>query len=262
LAKKLGNVNLLTTVTTAIDKLEKIGLNKVKKELTEHGINEQQLAIVEQYLQLSGSNEDKMAGVKKLLGEQENAQNGLEEIGTILKGLYAENISISFDQTLARGLNYYTGTIVEVSAPEETKMGSLGGGGRYDDLTGLFGVPDIPGVGISFGVDRIYDVMEALDLFPSDAVESIKVLFLNFGEEESKIAYAACRQLRQKGISSELFHEPIKMDKQLKYADKKNITYAVLMGAQELATKTCTIKNLRSRQQETIPLTALADYPF
>ncbi|RYZ34162.1 MAG: histidine--tRNA ligase, partial [Sphingobacteriales bacterium] len=168
---------------------------------------------------------------------------------------------IIVDPTLARGLNYYTGTIYEVKAIG-VKMGSIGGGGRYDDLTGLFGVPNIPGVGISFGVDRIYDVMEELALFPEAVAEGTKVLFFNLGEEESKKAYGLLQQVRKAGIAGEIFHEAQKFDKQFKYAEKKGIPFIVIIGSSELAEGAAMVKDLRTGQQQKISFEELPALPF
>jgi histidyl-tRNA synthetase len=169
---------------------------------------------------------------------------------------------LTIDLTLARGLNYYTGIIFEAKAPAEVKIGSIGGGGRYDDLTGLFGVPNIPGVGISFGVDRIYDVLEELKLFPETVEQGTKALFFNLGELESKTAYEFLQRLRQKGVSAEIYHEQAKFDKQFKYAEKKNIPFAIMIGSKELEEKTCAVKDLRTGQQKTIPLENLTEFLF
>jgi histidyl-tRNA synthetase len=168
---------------------------------------------------------------------------------------------LTTDFTLARGLNYYTGIIFEVKA-NNVQMGSVGGGGRYDDLTGTFGVPNVPGVGISFGVDRIYDVMEELKLFPTEVQTGPKALFFNLGEAESKKAFALVQQLRSKGIACELYHENAKFDKQFKYAEKKNISYAVIIGSKELADGTCTIKYLQTGKQENIQQNELETFNF
>jgi histidyl-tRNA synthetase len=160
---------------------------------------------------------------------------------------------------LARGLNYYTGIIYEVKA-KNVMMGSIGGGGRYDDLTGLFGVANVPGVGISFGLDRIYDVMEELDIFPKEINQSTQVLFFNLGESESRQAFKLMQQLRSQGISCELFYENTKMDKQFKYASKKNIPYAVIIGSKEIAQKTCVIKDLAKGEQQTLPANELISF--
>ncbi len=172
-----------------------------------------------------------------------------------------QNTELIFDPTLASGLNYYTGSIFEVKALN-VKMGSIGGGGRYDDLTGLFGVPNIPGVGISFGVDRIYDVMEELNLFPADVHIGTQVLFFNLGEAESKTAFELMQQLRQKGIRCELYHETAKFDKQFKYAEKKNIPFIIIIGEKELKENTCNIKNLSTGLQQTIATSDLLSYTF
>jgi histidyl-tRNA synthetase len=161
------------------------------------------------------------------------------------------------DFTLARGLNYYTGIIFEAKAPPEVKIGSIGGGGRYDDLTGLFSVPNIPGVGVSFGVDRIYDVMEELNLFPETIEQGTKVLFFNLGEEESNAAYTFLQQLRSKGISSEIFHEQAKMEKQFKYAEKKNIPFVAIIGTEEIQNKNATLKNLKTGEQQLVTVESL-----
>jgi len=168
---------------------------------------------------------------------------------------------IQIDLTLARGLNYYTGIIFEVKA-KGVQMGSVGGGGRYDDLTGLFGVPNIPGVGISFGVDRIYDVMEELGLFPKEVSTGTQVLFFNLGKEESEAAFSVMQQLRTKGVRCELYHESSKFDKQFKYAEKKNIPYAIIIGSKELQEKTAVIRNLGSGTQQTIPIDDLINFSF
>jgi len=171
-----------------------------------------------------------------------------------------KNLTIDF--TLARGLNYYTGIIFEVTAPTEVKIGSIGGGGRYDHLTALFGASDISGVGISFGVDRIYDVMEELDLFPKDVFVGTQVLFFNLGEKESTVAFQLMQQLRNKNIRCELYHEQAKFDKQFKYAEKKNIPYVIIIGEEEIKTGSCKIKNIITGTQKEIPLKKLPDFSF
>ncbi len=243
----------LTDITIAIDKLDKIGIDKVKEELLQKGITQHQVDIISQYLSIDGSNAEKVNKLKELMGANETGAKGISEIEYILQYLEATGSAaeVITDFTLARGLNYYTGIIFEVKA-KGVQMGSIGGGGRYDDLTGLFGVPNIPGVGISFGVDRIYDVMEELKLFPADVQEGAGVLFFNLGEQESMASYGLLQQLRDKGIAAELYHEPAKMDKQFKYAEKKKIRYVVIIGSNELAQGTATIKNLESGKQETV----------
>ena len=262
LAAISGGADKMMDITIAIDKLDKIGLEKVKEELLLKGLRSEQISIIEKYLQLSGTNEEMLEGLHSLLGDNEDGKKGMEEIGYIIAQLKTENVKLLLDPTLARGLNYYTGIIFEAKAPDEVKIGSIGGGGRYDDLTGLFGVPHIPGVGISFGVDRIYDVMEELNLFPADVHIGTQVLFFNLGEAESKAAFNLMQQLRKKGVRSELFHETSKFDKQFKYAEKKNIPFIIIIGDKELKEKTCTIKNLATSLQETIVANEILNYNF
>ena len=262
LAEVCGGTEKIVDITVAIDKLDKIGMEKVKEELTQRGLNTDQIAVIEKYLLISGTNEEKLQQIKSLLGKSETGKKGIEEIETILNyPLTTQNSRLSIDFTLARGLNYYTGIIFEVKA-NNVQMGSIGGGGRYDDLTGLFGVPNIPGVGISFGVDRIYDVMEELKLFPAGVHTGTKVLFFNLGKDESKKAFELMQQLRSKGISCELFHEQAKFDKQFKYAEKKQIPFIVIIGTKELETATCNVKNLQTGVQETISFNDLLNKFF
>jgi histidyl-tRNA synthetase len=265
LAEVSGGIDKMMDITIAIDKLDKIGIEKVKEELSGRGLNDNQVSIIEDYLNISGTNEEKLTAIKKLFGDSPTAQQGIEQIEFVVNqttNYKPQTTNLIIDLTLARGLNYYTGIIFEVKAPAEVKIGSIGGGGRYDDLTGLFGVPNIPGVGISFGVDRIYDVMDELKLFP-DAIEvGTKVLFFNLGAEESKTAYGLLQQLRQKGIASEIFHEPTKFDKQFKYAEKKNIPFAIIIGSKEIETKTCVIKDLRSGEQRSVTFESLSEFSF
>lgn len=255
LAEICGGADKMIDITIAIDKLDKIGLEKVKEELGQSGLNETQIATIETYLCIEGSNEEKLTKLKNIVGDNETGKQGIEEIEYILNynqsaisNLKSEIIS---DFTLARGLNYYTGIIFEIKA-KNVQMGSIGGGGRYDDLTGTFGVPNVPGVGISFGVDRIYDVLEELKLFPENVEIGTQVLFFNLGEAESKTAFNLMQQLRNSGIRCEIFHEQTKFDKQFKYAEKKNIAYAVIIGTKEMEEGTCTLKDLRSGEQKTL----------
>jgi histidyl-tRNA synthetase len=260
LAEVCGGADKMIDITVAIDKLDKIGLDKVKEELTQRGLNDQQIVLIDKYLTVSGNNQEQLSQIKQLLGDNENGKKGIEELEFILK-YQTTNHQLQTDFTLARGLNYYTGIIFEVKA-NNVQMGSIGGGGRYDDLTGLFGVPNIPGVGISFGVDRIYDVMEELNLFPKEVHTGTQVLFFNMGEAESKKSFELMQQLRAKGIRSELYHEPTKFDKQFKYAEKKHIRYVIILGDKELAAGHCNIKNLHSGKQETVSFNDLLSYTF
>jgi histidyl-tRNA synthetase len=242
--------------------LEKTGLEKVKDELVKKGLNDKQIGIIEKYLSISGSNPEKLKQLNGLIGSTDFGKKGIEELEFILNsGLTTHDSQLTIDITLARGLNYYTGVIFE-AITKDVQIGSIGGGGRYDDLTGLFGVPGIPGVGISFGVDRIYDVMEELKLFPEDVHIGTQVLFFNLGEQESKIAFGLLQQLRKKGIRSEIYHESSKFDKQFKYAEKKKIPYAVIIGSKEMEEKNCTIKDLRSGEQKTVSIEQFLNFTF
>lgn len=262
LAEVCGASDKMMDITIAIDKLDKIGLEKVKEDLAQKGLDKGQIVIIEKYLSFTGSSEEKLTDIKSLFGDNATGKKGIEEIEYVISSpLPAHYSLISIDLTLARGLNYYTGIIFEVKALG-VQMGSIGGGGRYDDLTGLFGVPDIPGVGISFGVDRIYDVMEELQLFPADVHVGTQVLFFNLGEVESRKAFELVQQLRQQGIRTELYHENSKFDKQFKYAEKKNIPFIIIMGSKELEEKTCVIKNLRTGEQQTLPVGDLVNFAF
>lgn len=265
LAEKCGSADQMMAITIAIDKLDKIGIDKVKEELRSNGFDEERVSIIQDYLQTDGTNAEKLRAMRELLGDNETARQGLEELQFMIdhhKTDPSQHINLAIDFTLARGLNYYTGIIFEVKAPAGIKMGSIGGGGRYDDLTGLFGVPDIPGVGISFGVDRIYDVMEELDLFPQEVTGGARALFFNLGEAESKAALALLQQLRRKGIAAEIYHEPAKFDRQFKYAEKKNIPFIIIIGSKELELKTCTVKDLRSGEQKNTGFENLPDFLF
>ena len=270
LAEISGGVKKMMDITIAIDKLDKIGLDKVKDELSKKGLNREQVSIIEKYLSIRGSNNEKISEIKKLFGNNEHAKKGIEDLEYIVshspltrhpKRSEGHDSRLTIDFTLARGLNYYTGTIFEVKA-ENVQMGSIGGGGRYDDLTGLFGVPDIPGVGISFGVDRMYDVMEELKLFPAAVHTGTQVLFFNLGEKECKVALTLMQELRNKNIRCELYHETVKFDKQFKYAEKKNIPYVMIIGSKELEEGTCVIKDIRSGEQQTIAADKLAGFSF
>lgn len=257
LAELCGGAERMTDIAIAIDKLDKIGIEKVKEELTQKNLNKKQTVIIEKYLSINGSNEEKLRQLKELLAHNQTGKKGVDEIEFLTS--HVSRLMIDF--TLARGLNYYTGIIFEAKT-KDVNIGSIGGGGRYDDLTGLFGVPNIPGVGISFGVDRIYDVMEELKLFPENISVSTQVLFFNLGETESKKAFELTQQLRHNNIRCELFHEPAKFDKQFKYAERKNIPYVVIIGSKEIEEKNCTIKNLKTGEQQIIAFEKLVSLRF
>jgi histidyl-tRNA synthetase len=264
LAEVTNSVEKLNELTIAIDKLDKIGIDKVKDELSSAGFDEKNISLIENYVNIAGTNAEKIEKITAVIGNSPTGKKGIEELLFIqdyLDNSLSEDSKPTFkiDFTLARGLNYYTGTIYEVKA-KNVQMGSIGGGGRYDNLTGLFGVPDMPGVGISFGLDRIYDVMEELQLFPENINKPTEVLFFNLGEKESRHAYLLMQELRHNEISCELFYENSKMDKQFKYATKKNIGYAVIIGSKEMQEETCVIKNLEKGAQETVSQNELLKY--
>lgn len=260
LATLCGGTDKVSEIAIAIDKLDKIGIEKVLAALQNSGFHDEQLNIINIYLNISGSNKERITQLESLVGSVDIGKSGILDLKALLENDSLKSVNIELDPTLARGLNYYTGTIFEAKAPAAVKMGSIGGGGRYDDLTGLFGVPHIPGVGISFGVDRIYDVLEELQLFPENINVSTQVLFFNLGEMESKTAFELMQQLRNKGVRCELYHENSKFDKQFKYAEKKNIPYVVIIGEKEVKEQICNIKNLKTGKQETIHQTKLEGY--
>ena len=251
----------LNVITGAIDKLEKIGLEKVKEELTRSGLTPDEINIIEEYIHIEGTNELKLEKVEQLLAGSETGKKGIEELRFILGFSSAQKVpqNIILDFTLARGLDYYTGSIYEVKA-RKAQMGSIGGGGRYDDLAGLFGAPKVPGVGISFGLDRIYDVMEELALFPQSIAQPVKALFFNLGETEIKFAFDLMQKCRGENISCELYYEKAKLDKQFKYAEKKHIPYVVIIGSKEIETAECVIKNLSNGEQKSIPVDQLCSF--
>jgi histidyl-tRNA synthetase len=250
LANLCGGEDRMTSITVAIDKLDKIGIEKVKEELIARGLSEEQVALVETFISIEGSNEEKLQQLNFMFGTDSIGQEGIAEIRHILEAVQHTNSNkqLVIDLSLARGLNYYTGSIFEVKAIG-IQMGSIGGGGRYDDLTGLFGVKGIAGVGISFGVDRIYDVMDELNIFPDSIQKGTTVLFFNTGSEEEKHILKMAQALRSKGISTEIFHEATKFDKQFKYAERKNIPYVVIIGSKEIEAGTCMVKNLLKSTQ-------------
>jgi histidyl-tRNA synthetase len=263
LSQICGGEEKLIDLTIAIDKLDKIGWDKVKDELNNKGFSTQQQEMVQRYLNISGTNDEKINQLANLLGENENGKKGIEELQYVLSYHQSTGMDkhLVADFTLARGLNYYTGLIFEVKAVD-AQMGSIGGGGRYNDLTSLFGVPNIPGVGISFGVDRIYDVLEEKNLFPASIDNGTQVLFFNLGEAEAKVAYAKMMLLRDKKIACEMYPEKSKFDKQFKYAEKKGIPNIVIIGTDEVNNETCSIKNLTTGHQNNVAFKDLPNYSF
>lgn len=261
LAEYMEESSKFIDITVAIDKLEKIGLEGVLKELENKGISNSALQKLKPFLEFEGSLEERLGFLSEKLASSETGKLGIGEFKTMfnyLKELGRENLC-DLDLTLARGLNYYTGTIIEVQA-EDVQIGSICGGGRYDDLTGIFGLPDVSGVGISFGADRIYDVMHSLNLFPDKSVASSEVLFINFGGEEELFSLKTTAKLRESGIRAELYPEPSKIKKQMKYADQKKIPYVVLAGSSEIEQGRVTVKNMQSGEQAEVSLSELAGY--
>ena len=253
IAEMIGEPEKFIDITVAIDKLEKIGIDKVKEELLSRGINESAIEKLKPVFDLKGSNKDKINDLKKIISSSEVGLKGIEEVETIL-GYFDKltiNTDLELDLTLARGLNYYTGAIFEVKA-KDVEIGSICGGGRYDDLTGVFGLKDVSGVGVSFGADRIYDVMEQLSIFPTEIVSSTKVMFVNFGEKEEMYCLPLLQKLRENGVNAEIFPEPAKMKKQMSYANNKNIPFVVLVGENEMSQGFLTVKNMISGEQSEI----------
>src|SRR5690554_3121783 len=255
IAQAIGAEDKLIDFTVALDKLDKIGEDGVKKEMRTKGITEEALDRLQPLFSLSGSANEQLKKLKEILGDSEIGMKGIEELDFIVStvesiGLQTANLQI--DVTLARGLNYYTSAIIEVSAPEGVSMGSIGGGGRYDDLTGIFGLKNMSGVGISFGLDRIYLVMEELKLFPETISETTRALFINFGEKEAIYAMNAISKLRIEGVKVELYPDVAKMGKQMGYADKRNIPFTVLAGDSEMKNEVFTLKDMHTGDQKSL----------
>lgn len=261
IAEYIGFADKITDITTAIDKLDKIGLEKVNKELKDRGLTAEAVEALQPVLLLQGSEKEKLISLRKTLHNSVTGLKGLDEMEEVFTWLETSptNCHVELDLTLARGLNYYTGAIIEVKATE-VAMGSICGGGRYDDLTGIFGLPGVSGVGISFGADRIYDVMQELGLFPDDVLTFSKVLLVNFGPEEQKYAQSVLFKLRNAGISSELYPEAAKMKKQMQYADKNQIPFVIIIGKNEMETGRLAVKNMKTGEQELMDAEAVIRY--
>ena len=254
IAEVIGAENKLLDFTIALDKLDKIGKDGVVKEMISKGISEDAINKLDTLFNVAGNASEKLAGLKEMLNKSETGLKGISELEFIINAftmIQLKSSNLKIDVTLARGLNYYTGAIFEVAPPDGVNMGSIGGGGRYDDLTGIFGLKDMSGIGISFGLDRIYLVLEELNLFPKSVNENTKVMFINFGFKESLYALRTISKLRALGIASELYPEAVKMGKQMGYADKRKIPYVVLAGEEEIKTKTFTIKKMKTGKQQT-----------
>lgn len=269
IADYIGAPDKLTDITVAIDKIDKIGLENVNQELREKGLSEDAIEKLTPILNLSGSNEEKLATLSEILKNSEEGTEGLREMRIVMDGYQnmvrtnSENThaELELDFSLARGLNYYTGTIIEVKALD-TPMGSISGGGRYDNLTGVFGMPGITGVGISFGADRIYDVLTALDLFPEESSDSLDALFVNFGEKESEECLLIIDRLRREGVSAMLYPDAVKISKQLNYANAEKVPFVVMIGEKELAEGNAVVKNMTTGEQTTLPISSLKNETF
>ncbi len=258
IAEVIGEADKIVDITVAIDKLDKIGLENVNAELREKGVSEDAVTKLQPVISLSGTNEEKLEVMANFLQSSEIGMKGVEETRFVLdtlKGLELKN-EIQFDLTLARGLNYYTGAIFEVKALD-VQMGSITGGGRYDNLTGIFGMPGISGVGISFGVDRIFDVLNDLDAYPKDAMLATRVLFINFGDKETAYCLPIVKKLREAGIRTEMYPESAKMKKQMSYANTKQIPFVALAGENEISEGKVTVKNMETGNQEMVSVDEL-----
>lgn len=259
IAEAIGHADKMMEITVAIDKLEKIGLDNVKTELLERGLTQEAVDRLQPILELSGDNHQKLNRLREVLSLSETGLRGIAEMETIFG--YVERLGIDLevelDLSLARGLNYYTGAIFEVKALDYA-IGSICGGGRYDDLTGIFGMPNLSGVGISFGADRIYDVMTGLALFPEEVNCSTRVLFTNLGEAEEAAVLPLLRAVRGEGVAAEIYPEAGKMKKQMEYANRRGIPYVVIVGSQELESRAATVKDMRSGEQRQIPFEEVA----
>lgn len=258
LAEYIGFADKIIDITTAIDKLDKIGLEKVNQELSERGLTNDAIEALQPVLLLKGSEREKLDILRGVLKDSSTGLQGIREIEEIFDFLNTDptQCKVVLDLTLARGLNYYTGAIIEVKA-NDVQMGSICGGGRYDDLTGIFGLQGMSGVGISFGADRIYDVMHELNLFPEDVLTYSQVMLVNFGSEEQRYAQKVLATLRAENIKSEMYPEAAKMKKQMQYADKNHIPYVMVIGQQEIETGKLSLKNMKTGQQQSLELTEI-----
>jgi histidyl-tRNA synthetase len=253
IAEVIGAADKIVDITVAIDKLDKIGIDNVNAELREDGLSEDQIAKLQPIISLSGTNEEKLKTIAQVLDGSETGKKGVEETEYILSILYAVGLKneIQLDLTLARGLNYYTGAIFEVKALD-VEMGSITGGGRYDNLTGIFGMPGLSGVGISFGADRIYDVLNTLDLYPKDSMSTTQILFINFGEKETAYCLPIINKVRKEGIHAEIYPDAAKMKKQMSYANAKQIPFVALAGENEMKEGKITLKNMETGEQQLV----------
>lgn len=260
IAEMIGAPDKIIDITVAIDKIDKIGIENVNAELSEKGISNEAIEKLQPLLTLSGSTEQRFAALQTMLANSEIGKKGIEELRFVFDNVAAlsPRSAIELDVSLARGLNYYTGTILEVKA-NDVEMGSITGGGRYDNLTGVFGMDGVSGVGISFGADRIFDVLNTLDLYPADTCTSTQVMFTNFGEEECKTSLKHIMQMRKSGISAEIYPEAAKMKKQMGYANMKQIPYVAMVGESEMANGTIALKNMSTGEQKEVSIDEAID---
>ena len=251
IAETIGEADKIVDITVAIDKIDKIGIDNVNAELREKGLSEEAITRLQPILTLEGSNEEKLDVMAGILKDSEEGMKGIEEMRTVLSGFESlgHNCIVEADLSLARGLNYYTGTIIEVKA-RDVEIGSITGGGRYDNLTGVFGMPGLSGVGISFGADRIYDVMNQLNLYPEEISESVRVMFVNFGEKEALQSIKYVKALRDAGIPAQLYPDSTKLKKQLALADSEKIPFVAIVGETELADGSIMVKNMVAGTQQ------------
>lgn len=261
LSEIIGHPDKLVDITVAIDKIDKIGLDAVKAELRERGIDEQGINTIEPVLLLQGTSAEKISKMKEILASSETGMKGIAELEELFGLIETAGIrqDVEIDLSLARGLNYYTGAIFEVKA-KDFAIGSICGGGRYDDLTGIFGLPNMSGVGISFGADRIYDVLQGLEKFPKDAIESTKILFSNMGDAEVKYSLPVIAKLRAEGINCEIYPDNTKLKKQFDYATKKGIPYFAIVGEEEISEGAVNVKNLETGEQTKLEIAAIAGF--
>ncbi|MBO5785486.1 MAG: histidine--tRNA ligase [Bacteroidaceae bacterium] len=259
IAEMIGEAERIVDITVAIDKLDKIGLEKVNEELRANGLSEDAIQKLQPIINLSGTNQEKMATMRQALAQSEIGLKGIDEVEFVLNHLSGLSSQVELDLTLARGLNYYTGCIFEVKALD-VQIGSITGGGRYDNLTGIFGMPGISGVGISFGADRIYDVLNQLELYPEEVTTATQILFINFGEKETEYCLPILSDLRAAGIRAEIYPDAAKMKKQMQYANVKAVPFVALVGENEMSAGMVTLKNMTTGEQQMVPAAELLSH--
>ncbi len=259
IAEMIGEANRIVDITVAIDKLDKIGLEKVNEELRTNGLSEDAIQKLQPIINLSGTNQEKMATMRQALAQSEIGLKGIDEVEFVLNHLTGLSSQVELDLTLARGLNYYTGCIFEVKALD-VQIGSITGGGRYDNLTGIFGMPGISGVGISFGADRIYDVLNQLELYPEEVTTATQILFINFGEKETEYCLPILSDLRAAGIRAEIYPDAAKMKKQMQYANVKAVPFVALVGENEMSAGMVTLKNMTTGEQQMVSAAELLSH--